>query len=1479
MLRHRGDRFLAVFSSYSHTIRLGFVCACLPVGRDYAGVNPSTSLMFDPVNPRQSFPELERGILQYWKEEAIFHRSLEQRESGERFSFYDGPPFATGLPHYGHLLAGTIKDVIPRYQTMRGKYVERRFGWDCHGLPVENLIEKEKGLKSKKEIDEMGIAAFNQLCRDSVQRYTKEWRATVERIGRFVDMDWDYRTMDPDYMESIFWVFSQLAEKGLLYEGHKPMHLCPHCVTPLSNFEVTQGYKDVTDQSATVKFELVDEPGTYVLAWTTTPWTLPGNLFLAIGPDIKYVRVSVDGNTYIVAEERVEDLFKKVEHTVGKTVTHKELLGKHYRPLFPYFVDRYPTAFRVVLGDFVTTGEGTGIVHIAPGFGEDDYNVGKREDVPLLQHVTMEGKFIPDVTDFAGMDVKPKDDPTKTDQKVMAWLDEKGLLFERIAYKHSYPHCWRCDSPLLNYATSSWFVAVEKIKRDMLEANAKTEWVPSHLRDGRFGKWLEGARDWAISRNRYWGTPLPLWRTSKDDTAPVVISSRDDLMLNSKIRFTKITTLRHAESEGNVKPVYQGKLPGTDLTKKGKQQATETGKKLASDRLPVDIIYCSPLARTLQTAQLVAKETGAEVIVDDRLRELDFGEYEGTTINFSDLALLKARRAHKIEKNQVESIYHFPGMEDWDSTQKRIRDFMNDILPKHRSQHVVVVTHADPVQNIRHFFSKEDPLKLSHQPYPYHAVPYTFYWDHDREAQVDLHKEFLDTVVWPGGWQEGKSVKLTIARHGETDWNAGNKVQGNKKDISLNEKGRSQAQTLAESLNPKEYDIVISSDLDRGIETAKIIAEKTGLPYDEQWDILQERKLGSWIGKEKAAYQKHHGLDAGVQPSVSHVSPEGGESFSAFMGRAQQTYQMLLDRFPGKRVLMIGHGGFIRAMEAFITNMNYWELATGDMKNAEVKTFDINPLYKRIPEVLDCWFESGSMPYAQVHHPFSSPNQSQNSTPPNFPADFIAEGIDQTRGWFYTLTVLGAALFKSPVFKHCITNGTILAEDGRKMSKKLQNYPDPNLVMDEMGADALRFSLMSSQAVRGEDMRFSQKVVEDSVRNMLLPLWNSYSFFVTYANAANFTPTGDRRHSKHPLDVWIRTEVQDLVNRMTEQLENYELSATCSELHDTIDALTNWYIRLSRRRFAGKGMLEAEDSIEDISEESQHEALSTLYDVLITVSQLLAPFCPFVTDAIYLNLVPQDHGSIHLTDWPEVKKLTAAEQKLLKKTRLLRQIVSLGLSARSEQKIKVRQPLSSATVAIPASKAKEIELNDDDRNLLCQELNVKELILTDDPESIAEAFVQVDARKVGPRLGGRVQEIIAMGKRGEFEQEDDGTIIIGDERLTPDEANVIYRGKEGTNVAAQAGVVVSLETTISEELKAEGHMRDLVRAIQKLRKEAGLAYTDRITVQIQGAYPLLEALLPAVLEETRAVAGDTGDAPVEEIALDDETIMLSFQKM
>ncbi len=1440
-------------------------------------------MRFDPVDPRQNFPALEEGILKYWHAENVFQRSITMRQGGEVFGFYDGPPFATGLPHYGHLLGGTIKDVIPRFQTMRGKQVHRRFGWDCHGLPVEYEIEKEHGIKSRADIDAMGVAAFNDLCRDIVQRYVKEWRTTVERMGRFVDMDHDYRTMDPDYMESIWWVFAELAKKNLLKEGYKPMHVCPRCVTPLSNFEVTQGYRDVDDVTATVAFKLKDQKDTSILAWTSTPWTLPGNLFLAVDPEATYTKVVHEGKTYILAEPLLERLFKDSPYEkIGASFKGKELVGLSYEPLFPYFAEQFENAYRVVAADFVTMEDGTGIVHIAPAFGEDDAGIGKREGTDILQHVSMDGRFIPAVTDFAGLEVKPKDAPTSTDKLVIAWLKERGLLFKSESYRHSYPHCWRCDSPLLNYATSSWFVAVEQIKEAMVAANKETEWVPEHLRDGRFGKWLEGARDWAISRNRYWGTPLPVWRTD-DKSETVIIAGRDDLLAFKPIRFTKITAVRHGESLANTGKTFNGIAPGVELTKRGQEQAEDTAEFLKDQK--VSIIYASPMLRAQQTAQAIAKATGATIVTDDRLIETQFGPLEGASHDANDEMARKARRMAKMETRDLEGYWYVDGMENMATMDKRLHGFLNEILPKHRSEHVVIVSHGAPLLRVRGYFTREDPYKLSVLPIPDLAEPTAYFWDHDTQAQADLHKQHMDAVKRPALKPSAESVHLTLVRHGETDWNKEHKLQGGEADEPLNDTGRSQAKELAKALKGKKFDAIVCSPMGRAFESAKILGEELGITNVIPLEGLRERRFGDWSGKHAGELMKEHPFAEKIGTFTTYyATPPNGELLSDFFKRIESTSFELLQRFAGKHVIVVSHRGTSSVLRSIALNLPYAESNNLVLKNSESVEVTLNTFLKRIPEVLDCWFESGSMPYAQERFPYkfnssSALKEGKKSVqmPKGFPADFIAEGIDQTRGWFYTLTVLGAALYGKSPFKHVVVNGTVLAEDGRKMSKRLKNYPQPDAVIDKHGADALRFALMSSSAVRAEDVRFSEKTVEEAVRGALLPLWNSYSFFVTYASLCDYEPTAGVSKSTHPLDSWLRAELQDLTNRVTSALESYDLAKAAAELQDGLDGLTNWYIRLSRRRFAGKGPGEMVEASAEQFSQDQRAALDTLYEALLTFIRLLAPFCPFITDAIYLNLTKQDHGSVHLADWPEEKKLTKAELAMLEKTRVLRNVVSLGMTIRSENKVKVRLPLRSATIAMPSSVLHAKDFSDEDRQLLAQELNVKEIAFSDDPGSLGERTISVNARLVGARLGKKVQDVIAAGKRGEFTENADGTLTILGETFTAEEAPMRYMGGEGRGVAAAGGVIVSLDTQTDPELLLEGDARELIRHIQQQRKDAGLSVQDRIVIQVMGNDELMKTHGKAIADQTNGSLGAAAENP-SMLELDSGTLTVSFSR-
>ncbi len=1014
--------------------------------------------MFKSAPRKMDFPALEQEVLAFWKEHNTFVRSVEQRRGGREFVFYDGPPFATGLPHYGHLLAGTIKDVVPRYQAMRGAYVERRFGWDCHGLPVEYEVEQAIKVSGKRDIEKLGVGVFNEKCRSIVLRYTREWREIVTRMGRWVDFDHDYKTMDPSYMESIWWVFKSLWDKGLVYEGSKILPYCPRCSTPLSNFETNQGYQDVQDPAITIRFKVEGRPNTYILAWTTTPWTLPSNLALAVGPEIKYVRIRDGADEYILAEERLAAYYKKDDlYTLLEAMPGSALVGLHYEPLFPYFKDlKTQGAFRVVPADFVSTTDGTGIVHMAPGFGEDDHRIGQKEGVPAVCPMDEEGRFTAEVADYVGQEVK------KADPAIIKRLKAEGKLVHQGTIQHSYPHCWRCDTPLLYRSISTWFVKAESLRERMLAANRQVGWVPDHLRDGRFGRWLEQARDWAISRNRYWGTPLPIWQN----------------------------------------------------------------------------------------------EDGSERVCIGSIAELE---------------------------------------------------------------------------------------KLT------------------GEKVTDLHKHFIDRLEIPA-------------------------------------------------------------------------------------------------------------------PS-------------------------------GKGTL------------------------------------------KRIPEVLDCWFESGAMPYAQAHYPFENKAHFEG----HFPADFIAEGLDQTRGWFYTLTVLSTALFDRPAFRNVIVNGLVLAEDGRKMSKRLKNYPDPMTVVNVTGADALRLYLLGSPVVRGEDLRFSEEGVKQVMREILIPLWNSYSFFVTYAEIDKWVPDGrPATGSPHLLDRWMLSSLNTLIRDVTAAMDAYELQKAVRPFVQFIEDLTNWYIRRSRRRF-----WKSQDDADKI------HAYRTLYHCLLELSKVAAPFIPFLSETLFRALrtdaMPE---SVHLCDFPvadEAGRDAALEEKMA----WAMTVVKMGRQLRAEHDLKVRQPL--ARLHVVCRRKAVVEALAGLQDLLGDELNVKEVVFADREDTLASLKCKPQFSRLGPRLGPKVKKAMpALQKLGPEALENlaagrTASIDIDGEPFVLEAGDVVIEHipLPGLVVASENGILVGLETKLNEALVLEGLAREFVNKVQTMRKAADLTVTTRIRLRCSADPKVrraFEAHAEYVRQETLCVA-------------------------
>ncbi len=1019
--------------------------------------------MFKPIDPKPDFPKLEEEILKFWEDNQIFQKSLDQTQEGKPYTFYDGPPFATGLPHYGHILASTVKDLIPRYQTMQGRFVRRRWGWDCHGLPIEELVERKLGISGKIDIEELGIKRFNETCRSMVLEFVSDWGKMVRRVARWIDFDNSYKTMDRDYMESVWWGFKQIYDKGLVYEGRKVLLYCPRCETPVSNFEVAMdnSYKDVTEETVTAKFKVKSGKfaGAYLLAWTTTPWTLPGNVALAVGEDIEYVKVKMGDEFAILAKA----LNKEAD--VAEQFKGKDLLGLEYEPLFEVPAVKSDKSYKVYAADFVNTEEGTGIVHTAVVYGEDDYNLGLKVGLPVVPLLDEKGKFNDKSPELIrGIYFKDSEKTIKKD------LDKRGLVFAKQQHKHSYPHCWRCGTMLFYNAIPAWFMNIQKIKKGLLETNSKEiNWYPEHLKHGRYEKSVEAAPDWNISRNRYWGNPIPVWKC--DQGHVTVVGSIKELGLERNT----FSFMRHGEAELNVQNIIQTSLEHDvhNLTESGQETVTQTAKELKADG-SIDLIFSSEFKRAKQTAEIIKKIVGGEIFLDKRLNELNCGEYNGHRSEELDRDFPHETRWTKMPK----------GGETWTQAQKRTLEAINEINQKYEGKRILIVSHGDPLFVLQKYFGSE-------RVYPLKGIAFSM------DVSIpDLHRPYIDEV------------------------------------------------------------------------------------------ILKCKECG------KSAH--------------------------------------------------------------------------------------------RISEIFDSWVEAGSMPFAEYHYPFDQKKTFES----RFPGQFVAEYIAQTRAWFYVMHVIGFNLFGKAPFENVLTTGTIQAEDGAKMSKSKNNFPDPYKVIDQYGVDALRFYLMNSPVMQADNLDFSERELGVAYRKNILILWNVFNYFVTYANEAAWEPTlKERPELTNILDLWIVAKTQELVNVVTTELDAYNTVKATNAIEDYIDELSTWYLRRSRGR-------------------KDPHFFGTLRHALLVLSKVIAPTMPYMAELIYQNLNRNTEvSSVHLASWPKKEELSKEQTENLSQMTAAREIVEVAHRERKANNLKLRQPLQSL---IYSSISNE-QLGKDFEQIIADESNVKEV--------------------------------------------------------------------------------------------------------------------------------------------------------------------------
>lgn len=1099
----------------------------------------------------------EEKVLEFWRENKIFEKTLKQSEGKKEFIFYDGPVTANSRPVLHTMEPFSFKDAIPRYKTMRGYHVRRKGGWDTHGLPVELQIEKKLGFKSKNDIENYGIAAFNRLCRESVWDYIELWKNFTNRIGYWADQENPYVTYHNDFIESVWSIVKKINEQKLLYKDYKVVPWCPRCGTALSSHELAQGYEDVKDLSVYVKFKVVGQENTYILAWTTTPWTLPGNVALAVNKNVEYVKVKIGNETLILAKAKISLIGENQK--IIEEIKGSDLIGLEYEPLFPYLKEQLKQrgesagkAFKVYDAKFVTTEDGTGVVHTAVMYGQDDFELGTKVGLPKFHLVNPEGKFIKGTGFLEGRFVKEKDENNKPtlDIDIVKYLTDNNLFFSKENYQHSYPHCWRCKTALIYYARDSWYIRMsdQKIKKQLIEENKTINWEPSHIRDGRFGEWLREIKDWAISRERYWGTPLPVWVCDKCEKKHVV-GSLEEIKERTKKSGNKYFVVRHGEADSNVREVVDSSGDENNkITENGIQEIKNSAKKLKDEKF--DVIFCSSARRTKETAHLIAEVVGFDknkIIFDERLEEYQVGDLDGKNI---------IEYKKYVEEN-IKSVHDYftsslPNGESRLSVHKRMGDFIYEIEKEYSNKKILIISHGDPImalfltakgynsekikeeENNFDYFKTGEIRELNFAPIP-----------HDENFKLDLHRPYIDNAV---------------------------------------------------------------------------------------------------------------------------LFCECGENMT------------------------------------------------------------------RTREVMDVWFDSGAMPFAQDHYPFENKKWVDGE---GYPADFISEAIDQTRGWFYTLHAIGVLMERGKAYKNVICLGHLLDAKGKKMSKSLGNIVDPWEAMDKYGVDTLRLWMYSVNQP-GESKNFDEKTVALLSQQVFGLLYNVLAFYELYRDQK--IEKDSRPKSENILDLWILARLDELVKLSTENLDNYKLLEPTRAIRDFVGDLSTWYLRRSRERIKN----------------GEENAKQTLYFALKTVAKLLAPLAPFAAEDIWLKLKTEnDVESVHLAEWPEAEKIN---EEIIKNMQITRDICTAGNAERQKANIPVRQPLQTLY--------SKVGVSEEYYKIIKDELNVKNVVVK----------------------------------------------------------NIVIEFSEYS--------IVELDTKITPELKAEGDYRELVRALQDMRKKMGLTPNEIVMLSL-----------------------------------------------